>query len=58
MNNLEKLIEKKHRLLKELDKVSDLIAIEKIQLQNDGGGIGRKSSANFEKRARAKFKIN
>ena len=55
---LEKLLEKKKRLLKELDKVSELIAIEKIQLQNDdGGGIGRKSSTDFEKRVRAKFKI-
>ena len=33
---LEKLLEKKKRLLKELDKVSELIALEKIQLQNDG----------------------
>ena len=54
---LEKLLEKKKRLLKELDKVSELIALEKIQLQNDGGGIGRKSSTDFEKRVRAKFKI-
>ena len=55
---LEKLLQKKKRLLKELDKVSELIAIEKIQLQNDdGGGIGRKSSTDFEKRVRAKFKI-
>ena len=52
---LEKLLEKKKRLLKELDKVSEQIATEKIQLQNDG--IGRKSSTDFEKRVRAKFKI-
>ena len=62
MNNLEKLLQKKQRLLKELDKVSELIAIEKIQLQNDSGGIGRKSPAifdkkEFEKKVRAKFKI-
>ncbi len=57
MNNLEKLLQKKQRLLNELDKISELIAIEKIQLQNDGGGIGRKSSTDFEKRVRAKFKI-
>ena len=35
---LEKLLEKKKRLLKKLDKVSEIIALEKIQLQNDGGG--------------------
>lgn len=58
MNNLEKLLQKKQRLLKELDKVSELIALEKIQLQNDGGGIGRKSSTDFEKKVRAKFKIS
>lgn len=62
MNNLEKLLQKKQRLLKELDKVSELIAIEKIQLQNDGGGIGRKSPAifdkkEFERKVRSKFKI-
>ena len=54
---LEKLLEKKKRLLKKLDKVYELIALEKIQLQNDGWGIGRKSSTDFEKRVRAKFKI-
>ena len=54
---LEKLLEKKKRLLKELDKVSEQIATEKIQLQNDGGGIGRKSLTDFKKRVRAKFKI-
>lgn len=37
MNNLEKLFQKKQRLLNELDKVSEQIAIEKIQLQNDSG---------------------
>ena len=63
MNNIEKLLQKKQRLLKELDKVSEQIAIEKIQLQNDSGGIGRKSPAifdekEFEKKVRAKFKIN
>lgn len=50
MNNLEKLLQKKQRLLKELDKVSEQIAIEKIQLQNDSGGIGRKSPAIFDKK--------
>jgi hypothetical protein len=62
MNNLEKLLQKKQRLLKELDKVSEQIAIEKIQLQNDSGGIGRKSPAifdkkEFEKKVRSKFRI-
>ena len=62
MNNLEKLLQKKQRLLKELDKIYELIAIEKIQLQDDSGGIGRKSPAifdkkEFEKKVRAKFKI-
>lgn len=56
---LEKLLEKKARLLKELDKISDQIAIDKIQLQDvNSGGIGRKSTTVFEKRARAKFRIN
>lgn len=55
---LEKLLQKKARLLKELDKISDQIAIEKIQLQEVSGGIGRKSPTNFEKRARAKFRIS
>ncbi|MDQ1859266.1 hypothetical protein [Chryseobacterium sp. WLY505] len=54
---LEKLIEKKARLLKELEKVSEMIALEKIQLQESSGRTGRKSSAGFEKMARAKFKI-
>jgi len=56
---LEKLLEKKARLLKELDKISDQIALERIQLQEvDGGGTGRKSTTVFEKRTRAKFRIN
>ncbi len=56
---LEKLLEKKARLLKELDKISDQIATERIQLQEvDGGGIGRKPTTVFEKRAIAKFRIN
>jgi|GEM_PF-3639087 len=54
---LEKLLQKKARLLKDLDKISEQIALEKIQLQDVGGGIGRKSSADFERKARAKFKI-
>ena len=57
MNNIEKLLQKKQSLLKELDKITEQIALEKIQLQNDGGGIGRKSSTDFEKKVRAKFKI-
>lgn len=55
---LEKLLEKKARLLRELDKISDQIATEKIQLQDvNSGGLGRKSTTVFEKRVRAKFKI-
>ena len=62
MNNIEKLLQKKQSLLKELDKITEQIALEKIQLQNDGGGIGRKSPAIFDKkefeiRVRSKFKI-
>ena len=48
MNNLEKLLQKKQRLLNELDKIYELIAIEKIQLQDDSGGVGRKSPAIFD----------
>ena len=57
---LEKLLQKKERLLKELDKVSDQIATERIQLNEstNGRGIGRKSPTDFEKRVRAKFRIN
>ena len=60
MSELEKLLQKKERLLKELDKISDQIATERIQLNesNHSGGIGRKSTADFEKRVRAKFRIN
>ena len=58
---LELLLKKKERLLKELDKISEQIAFERIQLQEsevNGGGMGVKSSSNFEKRVRAKFKIH
>ena len=57
---LEKLIHRKEKLLKELDKISDQIALEKIQLQESevrSTGIGRKSSTSFENKVRAKFKI-
>ena len=58
MNNLEKLIQRKQKLLKELDKISEQIALEKILLQKaDNGGSGRESSSDFEKRLRAKFRI-
>lgn len=57
MTSIDLLIKKKERLLKELDKVSEQIALEKIQLQDTAAGIGRKSSSSFEKKVRAKFKI-
>lgn len=57
---LEKLILKKEKLLRELDKVSEQIATERILLQEstNGRGIGRKSPTDFEKRVRAKFRIS
>ena len=57
---LSNLLKKKAKLLKDLDKVSEQIALEKIQLQESevqSGGVGIKSSVLFEKRVRAKFKI-
>lgn len=60
-NSLDILIKKKERLLSELDKISNQIAVEKIQLQESevrSGGVGQKSSTSFEKKVRAKFKIN
>lgn len=61
MNNfLNTLLKKKETLLKELDKVSNQIAVEKIQLQESevrSGGVGIKSSTSFKNKVRAKFKI-
>ncbi len=58
MNNLEKLIQRKQKLLNELDKVYEQIALEKTLLQKSyREGIENKSSSDFEKRVRAKFRI-
>ncbi len=58
---IESLLKRKEKLLKELDKISDQIAVERIQLQESeghrSGGVGKKSSASFERKARAKFRI-
>lgn len=57
---LEKLEQKKKRLISELEKVIKEIAIqEDIQHQLQlGAGVGKKSRSNFEKKVRAKFRIS
>ncbi|MDV3774549.1 hypothetical protein CMU14_15860 [Elizabethkingia anophelis] len=60
MFSLDLLLKKKDKLLKELDKVSEQIAIEKIQLQESedrNRGVGVKSSVSFDKKVRTKFQI-
>jgi len=54
---LEKLLNKKERLLKELDKIYEQIALEKLNIQNSNDNLKNVNPNEFEKKVRAKFKI-
>ncbi|MFP3593968.1 hypothetical protein [Chryseobacterium sp. SIMBA_038] len=54
---LDKLLKKKERILRELDKVYEQIALEKLNIQNSNDNLINLNPDNFEKKVRAKFKI-